>query len=42
MIKIRIGVAMAIACVMAFTFASITVVAQDNSAREKTAPKSKS
>ena len=35
MSKIRIGIAMAIACVMAFTFASTTVVAQDNSAREK-------
>src|SRR5215813_2519641 len=35
MSKIRIGIAMAIACVMAFTLASITVVAQDNSAREK-------
>jgi SnoaL-like protein len=35
MSKIRIRIAMAIACVMAFTLASITVVAQDNSAREK-------
>jgi SnoaL-like domain len=35
MSRIRIGIAMAIVCVMAFTFASITVVAQDNSAREK-------
>lgn len=35
MSKIRIGRAMAIACAMAFTFASITAVAQDNSAREK-------
>src|SRR5438876_12048087 len=35
MSKIRIGIAMAIACVTAFTFDSITVAAQDNSAREK-------
>src|SRR5215510_15836945 len=35
MSRIRIGIAMAIVCLMAFTLASITVVAQDNSAREK-------
>src|SRR2546428_7492122 len=33
--RIRIGIAMAIACALASTFTSSTVVGQDNSAREK-------